>query len=134
MLRRHLAALREAIVHLRRYAARRADDLRADADLRWAVERGLQLACQNVLDLATHVATAAGREASDYAGAIDALAELQVLPGPFASRLRSIAGFRNVLVHGYLQVDPDIVAAVLRDRLDELAEFADLVEAYAARC
>src|SRR5262249_40550194 len=38
----------------------------------------------------------AGRDAPDYASAIDLLPELGVLPSEFAARLRGIAGFRNV--------------------------------------
>jgi uncharacterized protein YutE (UPF0331/DUF86 family) len=101
--------------------------------LRWTVERGLQLCVQNALDIATHLAAASGLDSPDYATAIDRLAELSVLPAEFASRLRPIAGFRNVLVHGYLQVDLAIVEAVLRDKLKDLEEFASRVEAHLER-
>jgi len=133
VVRRHLAALREALSHLRRHAGRTAAELRADADLRWAVERGLQLCAQNTLDIATHLAAAAGLDAPDYASAIDRLAELSVLPAELASRLRAIAGFRNVLVHGYLQTDLAIVERVLREKLAELEDFAARVEDYLER-
>ena len=133
VIRRHLAALREALANLRRHASRSAQELRADADLRWTVERGLQLCIQNALDIATHLAAAAGLDAPDYATAIDRLAELSVLSAEFAARLRPIAGFRNVLVHGYLQVDLSVVEEVLKTKLDELEEFARRVEAYLAR-
>lgn len=86
-----------------------------------------------MLDIATHLAAASGLDAPDYATAIDRLAELSVLSAEFASRLRPIAGFRNVLVHGYLQVDLDILEQVLRDRLAELEEFAGRVESHLAR-
>lgn len=129
VLRRHLAALRAALANLKRHAGRTAAELRASADLRWSVERGLQLCAQNVLDIATHVAAASGRDAPDYAAAIDRLAELSVLPSDFAARLRPLAGFRNVLVHGYLEVDLAIVESVLRGKLQDLEEFASLVEA-----
>ena len=46
---------------------------------------------------------------------------------------RPIAGFRNVLVHGYLQVDLSVVEEILKTKLDELEEFARRVEAYLAR-
>jgi hypothetical protein len=46
VIRRHLAALREALSNLRRHAGRSAQELRANADLRWTVERGLQLCAQ----------------------------------------------------------------------------------------
>jgi uncharacterized protein YutE (UPF0331/DUF86 family) len=133
VVRRHLAALREAIANLGRHAGRTAPELRANADLRWAVERGLQLCAQNALDIATHLAAAAGLDAPDYATAIDRLAEIAVLPAEFAARLRPIAGFRNVLVHGYLQVDLDILARVLNERLRDFEEFARRVEAHLAR-
>lgn len=133
VIRRHLAALREALSNLRRHAGHNAQELRSDADLRWIVERGLQLCIQNALDIATHLSAAAGLDAPDYATAIDRLAELSVLPAAFAERLRSIAGFRNVLVHGYLQVDLGILERVLHERLGDLEEFAACVEAYLAR-
>jgi len=128
VIRRHLGALREALANLRRHAGRSVVELRADADLRWIVERGLQLCVQNVLDVATHLAAASGLDSPDYASAIDRLADLRVLPSEFASRLRLIAGFRNVLVHGYLQVDLDVLERVLRERLDDLEAFARYVE------
>lgn len=133
VVRRHLASLREALVHLRRHSGRSAAELRASADLRWAVERGLQLCVQNALDIATHIAAASGLDSPDYASAIDRLAELSVLRPEFAERLRPVAGFRNVLVHGYLQVDLAIVENVLKEKLGDLEEFARQVEAWLAR-
>lgn len=130
VIRRHLGALREALANLRRHAKHSADELRADADMRWIVERGLQLCVQNVLDVATHLSAASGLDSPDYASAIDRLADLRVLPAEFASRLRLIAGFRNVLVHGYLQVDLDVLERVLRERPADLEEFARCVEEY----
>jgi len=130
---RHLAALREALRNLSRHSGRSAAELRADSDLRWTVERGLQLCVQNALDIATHLAAASGLDSPDYATAIDRLAELSVLSGEFALRLRPIAGFRNVLMHGYLQVDLEILERVLKERLPELLEFSDRVEEYLGR-
>jgi uncharacterized protein YutE (UPF0331/DUF86 family) len=132
VIRKHIAALREALSNLRRHVGRSAQELRADADLRWIVERGLQLSVQNALDIATHLAAASGLDSPDYATAIDRLAELSVLSPEFASRLRPMAGFRNVLVHGYLQVDLNVLEQVLREKLQDLDEFASRIEAYVA--
>jgi uncharacterized protein YutE (UPF0331/DUF86 family) len=96
------------------------------------VERGLQLCAQNALDIATHVAASAGRDVADYGSAIDRLAELGVLPRDFAARFRAIAGFRNVIVHGYLDVDVAAVHRLLNERLDDFSEFARLVDRYLA--
>ncbi len=93
-------------------------------------ERGLQLCTQNVLDVATHLAASAGRDVPDYATAIDQIGDLGVLPAEFAARIRPVAGFRNVIVHGYLDVDLEIVHRLLNDGLDDFAEFARLVNCY----
>ena len=87
---------------------------------------------QNALDIATHLAAASGLDSPDYATAIDRLAEIEVLSTEFASRLRPMAGFRNVLVHGYLQVDLGVLERVLHEKLDDLDEFAVRVETYIA--
>lgn len=132
LIRRHLAALDAAVQQVRRHSGKPLDAL-DDLDESWAVQRGLQVCVQNCLDVATHLAAAAGRDVTDYATAIDRLAELRVLPGDFARRFRAIAGFRNVLVHGYLEVDPGLVHRILNERLGDFEEFARHVEAHLAR-
>lgn len=133
LLRRHLAALDSALRQLRKHQGRSLDELTRNTDEAWAVERGLQLCAQNALDIATHLAASAGLDAPDYTTAIDHLVGLGILPQDFAARFRGIAGFRNVLVHAYLDVDPRRVHALLNERLADFAEFATHVEAALAR-
>lgn len=130
LVRRHLLALDHALQQLGRHAERRLDP--AALDEVWAVERGLQVCIQNCLDVATHLAAAAGRDVPDYATAIDRLAELGIVSPEFARRFRGIAGFRNVLVHGYLEVDLALVERVLHDRLEDFRAFARDVERHLA--
>jgi uncharacterized protein YutE (UPF0331/DUF86 family) len=108
------------------------EELDTNTELRWIVERGLQLCAQNALDIATHIAASRGRDIPDYASAIDELGRLDVLSHEFAREFRSVAGFRNVLVHGYLEVDLDVLHALLHDRLDEFESFADQIEGFLA--
>lgn len=133
VVRRHLLALDAALLRLRRHAGRPLPALRGDPDAQWAVERGLQLCAQNALDIATHLAASAGRDAPDYASALDVLGELGVLPAEFAARFRGVAGFRNVLVHGYLAVDHERVHQLLNSGLDDFVEFARHVESHLQR-
>ena len=133
VVRRHLLALDGAVRQLRHHAGRPLSALRADPDAQWTVERGLQLCAQNALDIATHLAASAGRDAPDYASAVDALATLGVLPTEFAHRFRGVAGFRNVLVHGYLGVELERVHVLLNAGLDDFVEFARHVESFLER-
>jgi uncharacterized protein YutE (UPF0331/DUF86 family) len=127
VVRRHLIALDAALQQLRRHQGRPREAL-DDADEAWTVERGLQLCAQNALDIATHIVASRGHDAPDYASAIDALVDVGVLPAQFAARFRGVAGFRNVLVHGYLGVDLDRVHRLLNDNLGDFSEFAEHIE------
>jgi uncharacterized protein YutE (UPF0331/DUF86 family) len=69
----------------------------------------------------------------DYASAIDELAALGVLPATFAARFRGVAGFRNVLVHAFLDVDVTRLHGALNDDLDDFVAFARHVEEWLER-
>ena len=95
VVRRHLSALRGVLQNLRAHQGRSAAELATNTDLRWIVERGLHLAAQNVLDVATHVSAARGQDAPDYASAILGLRQGGVLTPEAARSLRDLAGFRT---------------------------------------
>ena len=125
---RRLSVLRQAAAVLRRRAGVSAADLEADVELRWAVERGLLLCAQIVLDVACHLESAAGRAPESYRAAIDGLAASGALPPGLAARLRDVGGFRDAPVHGYFDVDLELVARFLAERLEDFEEFARRVE------
>ena len=129
---RHVIALRKALATLRRHAGASPVSLGVDAELRWAVERGLQLCAQNALDIASHISSAVGLDPGNYGSSIACLVEAGVLPRTFGEQFRGIAGFRNVLVHGYLEIDLDLIARMLSERLDDFEEFASHVEHWLA--
>jgi len=82
------------------------EEFLADEDIYQLAARYLQLACECVLDLAQHVVAEQGfRQPSDYKDAIEVLREEGVLAPELAVRLKGWMGFRNVLVHAYLQTD-----------------------------
>jgi uncharacterized protein YutE (UPF0331/DUF86 family) len=130
VVRRHLAALRESLQVLSTRRDLSLGELDTNTQERWMVERGLQLCAQNALDIATHIAASRGRDVPDYASAIDELGRLGVLSREFVQEFRSVAGFRNVLVHGYLEVDLLVLTTLLHDRLGDFESFAVDIETY----
>ncbi len=130
VIRRHLAAMRLSVEVLRGHSGRDVVSLQEDHEERWLVERGLQLCAQNALDVSTHIAVGMGRDVPDYASAVDVMADLGVLPRSFAAHFRNMAEFRNVIVHGYLDVDVEVLYRVLNERLDDFVEFSTLVEQF----
>lgn len=59
----------------------------------------------------------------------DLLANAGWLDPSQAAPLKNMASFRNILVHGYDDVDLDIVRSVLEVHLDDLAGFATSIRA-----
>jgi uncharacterized protein YutE (UPF0331/DUF86 family) len=132
VVRRHLVALDDTLQTLREHQGRDIEVLRADRSELWVVQHGLQLCSQNVLDVATHIVASAGRDVPDYTSAIDRLADLRILPRDFVRRFRGIAGFRNIVVHGYLEVDIAVVHRLLNQSLEDFVQFARYVNDHLA--
>lgn len=99
-----------------------------DTDLktRLAADHAIQVSVQACLDVGAHLVAEFGLHApDDYRGVFDSLRPAGLDPG-LADRLEDAAGMRNVLVHGYLDVDRSIVWEAL-ERLDDLRQFAAFV-------
>ena len=104
-----------------REAGRDAYD--ADFRNRLAAQHAIQLSIQICIDVAAHLIAEVGpRMPADYRGVFDVLRP-EGLDDELAKRLADAAGMRNVLVHGYLEVDDEIVWKAL-GHLDDLREFA----------
>ncbi len=94
------------------------------------VERHLQIAIQAAIDIANHIVAEESSETpEDYPSTFAALRSIGVIDGELVLRLRLAAGLRNILVHGYLDVDPEIVWRSL-EGLDDLTAFAAQVESF----
>ncbi|MGH7339218.1 MAG: type VII toxin-antitoxin system HepT family RNase toxin [Candidatus Rokuibacteriota bacterium] len=121
---RKLADLDLYLGQVSEYRAIAADEYRRDWKTQRIVERTLQMAIEVCVDVANHVIADQGlRVPATYADAFDVLAEAGLLPGPERDTMVRIVGFRNVVVHEYARVDPEIVVGILREHLDDLARF-----------
>ena len=98
---------------------------RLESDVREArfVEHTLQLAIQAALDAASHISARRLGEPRTNRELFDLLRKAEVVPPPLAETLYAMAGFRNVVVHGYQDVDLAVVADIVRNRLDDLLSF-----------
>ena len=86
----------------------------------------LQLAIQAALDAASHVVSARRLgEPQSNRELFDALVRAGWVPASQGVALRNLAGFRNVVVHGYEKVDLRIVRDVLENRLGDLLAFVE---------
>jgi uncharacterized protein YutE (UPF0331/DUF86 family) len=96
----------------------------SDFDTRLRAERALQLAIQIAIDLGGHLLSELGlRPPDDYRGVFTSLRDGGLLDEDLSERLGDAAGLRNLLVHGYAELDDQQVWLAL-GRIDDLRAFA----------
>lgn len=98
-----------------------------DPYLRDIVERNLEVAAQCCIDICHRIISLLEAPPPvDYYDSILQMGSLGILPPEFARHLAPLAGFRNILVHEYLQLDWDEVYHNVQN-LDDLARFMNHV-------
>jgi uncharacterized protein YutE (UPF0331/DUF86 family) len=113
-----------------------ADPTRIATDLREErfVVHTLQLAIQAALDVAFHLISEENLgEPRSNRDAFAKLAEHGVVASARAAEMARMAGFRNVVVHGYEVVDLRVVKNVVEHHLGDLEAFVVDVDAWLAR-
>ena len=123
------------ITSLQRCVAR-ARDLRRRAGVGFATSFDLQdaavlnvlRACETSIDLANMLLRQDRLGIpSESREAFGILVREQRIAADLGGRLQKMVGFRNVTVHQYRTLEPEIVAAVIDSGLDDLLTFAEVV-------
>ncbi len=85
------------------------------------------VAIEDCVDVALHIcATEALGTVRDNGHAFQVLAECKVISSELGLSLRKAVGFRNILVHEYVDVEDHIVTERLAD-LSDLREFSEVI-------
>jgi uncharacterized protein YutE (UPF0331/DUF86 family) len=122
---RRLAALRGYLERLRAFRATTEQEFQSSPAIHDLAERYLHLAMECVLDLANHFIADAGLSTPETnQDTFRRLEEAGAIPADLAARLRAWAGFRNVLVHEYLEIDHRIAWNAIQSELGDLEVFA----------
>ena len=128
LVEKRLAFIESCLRDLRRIA--RPAELLTDVREERFVEHTLQLAIQSILDVAAHIVSdeRLGEPATNRE-LFDRLSRADWMSADLAARVSNMAGFRNVLVHGYTDIDLSIVADVVLNHLGDFDEFAAAIRA-----
>ena len=94
------------------------------------MEHGLQISIQIVLDGNQLLAQRGENSLDDYIYVIIRLGNAGFLPKQFAQRIKPMAGFRNILVREYTEIDLRGVYRVLQENLSDFEIFGKYIEAY----
>ncbi|MCS7217194.1 MAG: DUF86 domain-containing protein [Candidatus Bipolaricaulota bacterium] len=121
VLRRRLEKLQEYLRILEGLAQVTEAEFLADPRIHGSAERFLQLAIEALLDLGAHVvAEMELGQVETYRDIPRTLEKAGYVPAELARRWEKIVGFRNILVHEYVDLDRRLVYTMLREGLEDL--------------
>lgn len=126
LLAKKLAFIETCVADLRRLA--RLEALESDLREERFIEHTLQLAIQTAQDVASHiVADERLGEPRTNRELFTLLARGGWISTDEADLLGRMVGFRNILVHGYGELDLSIVRDVVENGLDDLLRFVGVI-------
>ena len=122
---RRLEALHGYLQKLRAFRELEKDEFVREPALHDLAERYLHLAVEAALDLGNHwIADRALPTPDTNRDTFTVLETAGEIPADLAHRLRGWAGFRNILVHQYLEIDHGIAYRAITGELGDLEELA----------
>lgn len=140
-----MAGVNEVIAKRLRALDQYVRELKAVQDITWKefldnifvrkyVERTLHTAIEACLDIGRHLIAEEGFRFPDTnVDVFIVLKEEGVIPEKLFPILKDMVGFRNVLVHEYIDLDPSVVYGVLKKHLGDFEEFARAIISYLER-
>ncbi|VVB92739.1 Uncharacterised protein [uncultured archaeon] len=125
---RKLRAMKKYVDFLKEYRSISKEELEKNDMLKAAIERNFQLAIESALDIGeVIISTRDFEKPEDYRDIILILGKQGVLPVDFAQRFSKAAGFRNILVHMYEEVDAGKLQEYLQKNLEDFNEYAKCI-------
>ena len=126
-----LEQLGEYVSALREYQQYDIEEIRNNRTLRGAVERYMEVSLACMIDICEMIISAEKLKRPDtYREVILVLGQHEILPEEFAKKLAPAAGFRNVLVHMYADIDLGKLYSHLQNDIDDLELFAGYIAKY----
>jgi len=125
-----ISAVEKYLKILERYQPYSKEEIESDVERRGAVERYLYLVSQATIDLAEAIISVKRlRKPTTLAESFYILQEEKIIPQELTLALVKMVGFRNVLSHGYTEIDYEIVIDVLKNRIKDIEKFLKIVKA-----
>ena len=125
----HLRELDEAIKDWERYQRFSLEDLKTDRDTRNMVLHAMLVSIQAAIDISSHLISKNQlKRPATYREVFYLLGQAGMIPEELAIELSDLAGFRNVLVHIYWDINLDEIYSILQNDLKSLRSFRDEIK------
>ena len=128
LIEKKLAFIDSCVSELR--ALCRIEDIERDVREERFAAHTLQIAIQAALDIASHIVSDQRLgEPESNRELFQKLADSDWVAPQLIAPMRDMAGFRNVVVHGYQRVNPAAVREIVQNHLDDLLNFGASIRA-----
>ncbi|GAW30197.1 DUF86 domain-containing protein [Carboxydocella sp. JDF658] len=120
----YLENLKERYFNLAEMAKLSKEEFLADKRNSDIVFANLYIALNIILDAGSHIIVKNGQKRpGTYREIIDELGKLGVIPADFAERVKGLAGYRNRMAHGYIDITPEELYQIITENLDDIKKF-----------
>lgn len=128
ILEEKLESLRKCVRRLEDKRTSTAAELHTDVDRQDIIALNLTRAVQLCVDMASHILAATEQPVPATMGeAFADLESLRIIDANLCRHMQAAAGFRNIAVHSYQQIDWDIVHSITSQYLDDFRRFAQAI-------
>jgi uncharacterized protein YutE (UPF0331/DUF86 family) len=128
LLFRKLAELEEYTQQIGEYSNVTPRQYSKDWKLQRIIERTFQMMIETCADIAGHIISDRKyRIPTTYADTFKVLYENDIFKEDLFVKMERMAKFRNIIVHHYGTIDPEIVIGILRKDLDDFSAYKDAI-------
>ena len=129
ILNTRISRIRKLLSRLQTIVDMNSSEFEQDLDSQLITERGLQVIAQAILDIGNHLIAHHGwGKPESYRQVITILAQNKIIPQKYQTELEGLASLRNILVHDYLAIDPNLLYQDLQSGLGAIEVFIREVE------
>ncbi len=131
LILRKLADLSTYIRQISDFRSLSVDEYESDWKTQRIVDRTLHIMIEMCIDIAGHlISDRRLRVPESYADGFRILNENGIVSDNLIEPLMKMAKFRNIIVHQYEKVDPEIVISILQRNIDDFQKFSDEIVTY----
>lgn len=128
-IRQIIGEVNSSLHKLDGYAELSEENFLSNADKVDSAKYNLIVAIEGAIDICNHIVVkAGGRAPNDHADCFEVLRELKMLQDEFVERLKSMAKFRNLLVHLYWKADNRKVYQILLEDTGDIKKFINKIK------
>jgi uncharacterized protein YutE (UPF0331/DUF86 family) len=135
-VRRKIALIQDDLRHLIEYENLSIEKISEDFQIQAVIERVLERLIGRAIDINQHLIAERGgtlQNVTTYRDTFMRLVDLDVYPREFGEQIAKSAGLRNILVHEYNTIDPELLQKSIGDAIREFNAYTKSVLSFVER-